>query len=887
MEVQYDYPNTHDHFAIEDLLQYGDLSGFKKCREAFASFIHKNIMTSEELHHGTRYVDHMIMTNGVSGAIGDFCTAVLPRYKNVVVYAEASTYFIVLKKFKQLGLTVKSVPIEPDGMDIDNLREQIASCDLDPKETLHLVYTIPFMHNPTGYTMSVEKRDELNRLAISHNNSAYCGSKYEGNPLMLILADETYQFLSFDSEKSKEFKPMFHICDYALSLFSTSKIWAPALRGGCIVSFNKVMHWIRNDPLLDSGGGNCPLNQFTLTQLIKSGHLEKTRQFWQRTLQTNCDAFCTAIDTHLSDFIEYEKPEGGYFLWLKIKDQLVTAENLLKVATDESWDLRVKFLPGNRCCIDNSGDYRIRVSFSWYSSEWYDVAAQRLKKVFECAVRDTLPYVQVNGSKGRLGSLIVEELVNASDLNYPTAGPPDIFVDVTSPEGTMELVRNITGTFNIESWPALVIGTTGLNEEQVTELKSYAKTAPVALVPNFGKGIPLFEKFMQSVDHPELWTASLLDDHHDQKKDAPSGTAKRLVGAYSGEVEVTSKREGDTVGTHTLVLDSPTEQIVLKHVAKDRRIFAVGALDYCRWISKQPAGFYTDMSSEAEPEAEPKLTSKADETDEIVCSKYEGCGNDFIIISTSTYDPTKLSPEEVVSFVKKHCNRHSGIGADGMIFVDTHEVSPRKWHFYNCDGSRAGMCGNGIRCCGRYLYDIGVWTVPSENYSNSYSLENEEGKTMITVSRYGDITVHLPLPKNVETLHDGSWLIHVGVPHAVKFPKSFGVKVPPANPKFNNEYVGKYNMNTVQLTDHYNYDEYEGYLSIRTFERGVNTETMACGTGCCAVAYAMTKVMYEFGINTWYLTTKSGDIVSVKIGEEEFNMNGSTNFVFTTSISKV
>ena len=209
---------------------------------------------------------------------------------------------------------------------------------------------------------------------------------------------------------------------------------------------------------------------------------------------------------------------------------------------------------------------------------------------------ETILSVAVHGAAGRLGRLIVKELQEAGDLRY--AGPVvyggevpacEIVIDVSSAEGT----RSLLGRLATE---ALVVGTTG--ELPVHELELYARRAPVCICPNFSAGIPLLSDLLERAlaSLPDGWNVEIIEAHHSAKKDAPSGTARRLaavVEAVGGAAPPThSLRVGDTVGEHTVWLSGPGERLELKHVATRREVFAIGALRSARWVAVQPSGLY-------------------------------------------------------------------------------------------------------------------------------------------------------------------------------------------------------------------------------------------------------------------------------------------------------
>ena len=198
------------------------------------------------------------------------------------------------------------------------------------------------------------------------------------------------------------------------------------------------------------------------------------------------------------------------------------------------------------------------------------------------------PRIAVHGAYGRLGSLIVNELAqhSAGTVERDGAIPQcDVIIDVSSPQGTADLLSRLSNQ-------ALVVGTTG--DLPMVQLRQYATQAPVAIVPNFSVGIPLL---LELIEHamrvlPEGWHIEVVEAHHAAKKDAPSGTAKRLVQAIGRDVPSHSLRVGDTFGEHTVWMCGPGERLELKHVATRREVFSIGAVRWAKWLAQQPVGLH-------------------------------------------------------------------------------------------------------------------------------------------------------------------------------------------------------------------------------------------------------------------------------------------------------
>ncbi|MFH2122926.1 MAG: diaminopimelate epimerase [Pseudomonadota bacterium] len=237
-------------------------------------------------------------------------------------------------------------------------------------------------------------------------------------------------------------------------------------------------------------------------------------------------------------------------------------------------------------------------------------------------------------------------------------------------------------------------------------------------------------------------------------------------------------------------------------------------------------------------------------------TKMSGAGNDFIVIDHRTL----LIPEaEQAEFVKKVCRRMFSVGADGLILIENSELADFRWRFYNGDGSLAEMCGNGARCAARYAYSRGIADV-------SMSFETLAGIIEAEISDDASVRLRMTAPSDFKTglsiILDGQEkilsFVNSGVPHAVLFmeeddeiPVREWGKIVRFHPLF--QPAGT-NVNFVQKIG-------ENTIRVRTYERGVEDETMACGTG--AVASALFAAVSGMARSPVAVTTSGGEQLTI------------------------
>ncbi len=270
-------------------------------------------------------------------------------------------------------------------------------------------------------------------------------------------------------------------------------------------------------------------------------------------------------------------------------------------------------------------------------------------------------------------------------------------------------------------------------------------------------------------------------------------------------------------------------------------------------------------------------------------TKMQGCGNDYIYVNGFT---EKIPQEEKTELVRHISDRHFGIGGDGVIFINPSAEADFEMEMYNADGSRAEMCGNGIRCVAKYVYDKGLTdkteiSVISSGQIKYLQLFLKEGRVdtvrvnmgapelrperiPVTVAEAG-----MPLEKerivNAPIIVQGKeykmTCVSMGNPHAVIFLEDVtNLEIEQIGPYFENHerFPKRINTEFVKVLD-------KKTVQMRVWERGTG-ETLACGTGCCATVVAC------------ILNGLTDEKVTVKLlgGEIEIEWDREANLVYMT-----
>ncbi len=252
--------------------------------------------------------------------------------------------------------------------------------------------------------------------------------------------------------------------------------------------------------------------------------------------------------------------------------------------------------------------------------------------------------------------------------------------------------------------------------------------------------------------------------------------------------------------------------------------------------------------------------------------KYQGAGNDFVMVDNRQ----GAFKGDKVEWCKQVCDRKYGIGSDGLIFIENHAVSNFKMDFYNPDGSQS-FCGNGSRCAVAFAKHIGVFN------NDKVTFEAIDGMHEAIIS---DSAVDIHMQNVALPTNEGAdFFMDTGSPHFIRFVSaveavdilSFGPKI-----RFDQKYMP--NGTNVNVIHEIAGDE----IAIRTYERGVEAETLACGTGATAAALTFA---FKNNLNKGKVKVKAvgGNLsVSFEVINNQFEnvwLSGPAKFVFEGEIA--
>lgn len=249
--------------------------------------------------------------------------------------------------------------------------------------------------------------------------------------------------------------------------------------------------------------------------------------------------------------------------------------------------------------------------------------------------------------------------------------------------------------------------------------------------------------------------------------------------------------------------------------------------------------------------------------------KYHGTGNDFVMIDNRN----DQFPKNNTKLIEQLCDRKFGIGADGLILLENDNSTDFRMVYYNSDGNQSSMCGNGGRCLVAFAKSLDV-------IQNQTTFIATDGLHHASISENGIVSLQMKDVSEVKVTPEYVFL-DTGSPHHIEVVEDLqglDVKEKGAKIRYGNLYGEKgSNVNFVKQID-------EKTFSIRTYERGVEDETLSCGTGATAAAIAM-KVLGKTDSETVNINVKGGKLeISFQMHENKFTdvfLKGPAEFVFS------
>jgi len=302
--------------------------------------------------------DEIAITGGVSQALDQICT--LCTRPGDVALVESPTYHLAVRILRDHPLDLVPVPFDNRGLDVGALATTIAGLRAAGRRP-RLLYTVPTFHNPTGTSLSADRRRALAELAAAEE--------------LLVVEDDVYRDLAYDGP------PPASLWSLAprgavVRLGSFAKSLAPGLRLGWLTGGAALVRRIVGSGLVDSGGGVNHFAGLVAAQFCLSGQFEPHVARLRDAYRGRRDALLAGLAAHLPAGCTCAPPGGGFFAWVRLPDGMDAAALLPRAEA-----AGVAYLPGARFHADGRGAGALRLAFSLYGEEELAEGARRLGNV--------------------------------------------------------------------------------------------------------------------------------------------------------------------------------------------------------------------------------------------------------------------------------------------------------------------------------------------------------------------------------------------------------------------------------------------------------------------------------------------------------------------------
>lgn len=331
-------------------LQYSPTPGLPALRGAFAD----QLAETQGRRPGA---GELMVTSGTIDALGLLARAMLDP--GDVAAVELPTYLGAIDGFRGFEADVRGIPVDEDGIDTDEL-ERLCRSGSPPK----LVYTIPDHQNPTGITMSAERRATLVEICRRHG--------------VLVIEDVAYRELTFNAEPMPSLWSL--APDIVVQAGTTSKTFFPGVRLGWAVGPTEA---IAQMVVAKQNSDQCAgaLGQRLLEEYLRGGHMDRQLRLSNALYAQRCARMLAALDEYMPAEITWTRPRGGFFIWLSGPEWLDTVD-LARTARDAG----VAFVPGRPFHPRGGGTNKLRLAFSLAGDDDIDEGVARLGKLITSAL---------------------------------------------------------------------------------------------------------------------------------------------------------------------------------------------------------------------------------------------------------------------------------------------------------------------------------------------------------------------------------------------------------------------------------------------------------------------------------------------------------------------
>ncbi len=339
-------------------LQYGDSTGYSPLRTKLIEVMAmEGIRVNEE---------DIIITAGGQQALDLLSKIFIDTGDNIIV--ETPSYVGALNAFKAYEANIIGIPVDENGILVEEVEKKLKRLS-DNKEVVKFIYLVPNFSNPSGFTLNLERRKKLLELAKKYN--------------IIIIEDNPYGILRYEGKAIPSIKEMDAAGDNrnVIYISTISKLFAPGFRVGWAVAprliLEKLILGVQSAVLCNSTFSQRIAYEYFSDPSWKDNIVEFIKIYKKRR-----DAMFAALEENLSGVATWSKPEGGFFIWLKVPDYLNTKELLADAVRK-----KVAFIPGTGFYPDGRGGNTARLAFCTESSENIEKGIKILSEIIKDKIR--------------------------------------------------------------------------------------------------------------------------------------------------------------------------------------------------------------------------------------------------------------------------------------------------------------------------------------------------------------------------------------------------------------------------------------------------------------------------------------------------------------------
>lgn len=302
--------------------------------------------------------DQVMITGGASQALDMLC--MLLTQPGDVALVQSPTYHLALRVLRDHHLELMPILSDDEGIKVDAFEEKVVSLEKQGRKA-RILYLVPTFNNPSGVSLSLERRKALAELARKSG--------------IMVIEDDVYHELWYDSPSPPSIYSMAP-AGQVIRLGSFSKIMAPGLRLGWMMASPEIVERCMKSGVLDSGGGLGHFTAHAVSAFIELGLLDRQIETLRTNYKKRRDVLINGLENHMPEGCRWITPGGGFFIWLRLPAGMDSTSFLPKAEA-----AGVSYIPGSLFCEKGGGERYCRLNFTMVPIDELEEGARRLGTV--------------------------------------------------------------------------------------------------------------------------------------------------------------------------------------------------------------------------------------------------------------------------------------------------------------------------------------------------------------------------------------------------------------------------------------------------------------------------------------------------------------------------